>query len=217
MSRSSSGKVSDSSGASSGNLNPSAQPFAPTRADSSTPSDHGDLAYHQARAVEAANMAAAQGMPYPGYDPTHPLQPPITPHPFFCPSTYGALHAAHAGPIPPSHPGFFFRPDSNLASRPPGYGPDDHQSSSIDPALAAYANHNPYTQYFQHTPANSSAAPGSAGLSAGPFNPHTPPNRHSRPGQADPTPPAHTFSDDGDFYPGTDPRLKNHYRAAHSQ
>ncbi|KXH56459.1 hypothetical protein CSAL01_10520 [Colletotrichum salicis] len=287
MSRSSSGKVSASSG-SAANLNPSAQPFTPTRLDSSptsTPVDHGmymhmlakyghlnpppphmrgfvpprfhvpappppfghvdqhpgsshghgaippsssqhnanpqiagDLAYHQAKAVEAANMAAAQGMPHAGYDPTHPVQPPFPPHPFYGPSPYGATHAAHAGPMPPSHPGLSFRPDSNLGSRPPGYGPDDHRSSPVDPAAAAgYSNYNPYAQYFQHTPPGPSSTPGSAGLSAGPFNPQTPPNRHSRPGQADPTPPAHTFSDDGEFYPGTDPRLKNHYRASNSQ
>ncbi|KAK0376106.1 hypothetical protein CLIM01_06526 [Colletotrichum limetticola] len=221
MSRSSSGKVSASSG-STANLNPSAQPFTPTRVDSSptsTPADHGDLAYHQAKAVEAANMAAAQGMPYPGYDPTHPPQPPYPPHPFYRPSHYGAPHAAHAGPIPPSHPGLKFRPDSNLGSRPPGYGPGDRRSSPVDPAAAAagYSTYNLYAQYFQHTPPGRSSTPGSAGLSAGPFNPTTPPNRHSRPGQADPTPPAHTFSDDGEFYPGTDPRLKNHNRAANSQ
>ncbi|KAF4776090.1 hypothetical protein HER10_EVM0003479 [Colletotrichum scovillei] len=167
MSRSSSGKVSASSG-STANLNPSAQPFTPTRVDSSptsTPVDHGDLAYHRAKAVEAANGAAAQG------------------------------------------------------SRPPGYGPEDHRSSPVEPAAAAagYSTYNLYAQYFQHTPPGRSSTPGSAGLSAGPFNPTTPPNRHSRPGQADPTPPAHTFSDDGEFYPGTDPRLKNRNRASNSQ
>ncbi|KAL2883484.1 hypothetical protein SGCOL_001167 [Colletotrichum sp. CLE4] len=220
MSRSSSGKVSASSG-SAANLNPSAQPFTPTRLDSSptsTPVDHGDLAYHQAKAVEAANMAAAQGMPHPGYDPTHPAQPSFPPHPFYGPSPYGATHAAHAGLMPPSHPGLNFRPDSNLGSRPPGYSPEDHRSSPVDPAAAAgYSNYNPYAQYFQHTPPGPPSTPSSAGLSAGPFNPQTPPNRNNRPVQADPTPPAHTFSDDGEFYPGTDPRLKNHYRAPNSQ
>lgn len=151
---------------------------------------------------------AIKGMSHPSSDPTH-TQPPFPPRQGFGPFPQGPFHAAPASPIPPSHPGIFARPHHALA--PPLTGRGFTRQPQSEPA-----GHPIYTAYAsplkQSPPQSTFSAPSSAGSSARHNGPQTPPNKYSMPKNTTPTPPAYTFGDDDEFYPGTDPRVKKNSR-----
>ncbi|OLN86749.1 hypothetical protein CCHL11_03848 [Colletotrichum chlorophyti] len=94
--------------------------------------------------------------------------------------------------------------------------------NAYDQSYSDPADHRMYNPYALHYNQPSSEHPASAPNSAGsrPSDaPQTPPNHQNmnRHKHATPTPPAYTFADDDEYYPGTDPRLKDNARDQHSR
>ncbi|EFQ35139.1 uncharacterized protein GLRG_10283 [Colletotrichum graminicola M1.001] len=136
------------------NLNPSARPFTPTesaRSPATTPGFR-DLAYHQIKAVEAANILVAKVLP---------------------------------------HLGCRF----------------DRERTSEQAYQKIHTEHVRQTEHATQKSFDWPQSVHSAGLSAGLDAPKTPPNRRIKTRKMSPTPAAHTFDDDDDFYPGADPHL----------